>query len=162
LLISTLWITPHESFQSISTSLHYPFPGNGFIALSLWINLLFTHWVFTGWLLILLRLLTSCGYLLLTTEFQSQSQSYVTTDGQSASLSWNKALTGAYDQICVTVRRFRDCWYGAPSLKRGRVCLLQCTIYNIFTIYMLLPKCIHNTYKVSVSPDSVRQIMSYL
>jgi hypothetical protein len=39
--------------------LHYPFPGNGVITLSLWINLLITHKVFTGWLLILLQLITS-------------------------------------------------------------------------------------------------------
>jgi hypothetical protein len=30
--------------------------------------------------------------------------SYVTTDGQSASLSWNKHPSGAYDQIFITVR----------------------------------------------------------
>jgi hypothetical protein len=39
--------------------------------------------------LILLQLLTFRGYLLPTTH--SESESYVTTDGQSASLSWNKA-----------------------------------------------------------------------
>jgi hypothetical protein len=49
----------------------------------------------------------------------SQSQSYITTDGQSASLS------GSYDQIFITVRQLRVCWYGAPSLTRGRVCRLQ-------------------------------------
>jgi hypothetical protein len=50
---------------------------------------------------------------------QSQIQSYVTTDGQSASLSW------AYGQNFITVRRLRVCWCGALSLTRRRVCRLQ-------------------------------------
>jgi hypothetical protein len=32
---------------------------------------------------------------------------------------------GAYDQILITVRQLRVCWFGAPSLTRGRVCHLQ-------------------------------------
>jgi hypothetical protein len=36
-----------------------------------------------------------------------------------------KPPSGAYDQIFITVRRLRVCWYGAPSLTRERVCLLQ-------------------------------------
>jgi hypothetical protein len=47
----------------------------------------------------------------------------------------------------------------APSLTRTGLCF---TKYNIFTFYMLLHECIYNIYKVSVSPDSVQQIMSYL
>jgi hypothetical protein len=31
--------------------------------------------------------------------YESEPESYVTTDGQSASVSWNKAPSGAYDQI---------------------------------------------------------------
>jgi hypothetical protein len=42
-----------------------------------------------------------------------------------------KPSSGAYDQIFITVRQLRVCWYGAPSLARGQVCLLQCTMYNI-------------------------------
>jgi hypothetical protein len=55
---------------------------------------------------------------------QSQSQSYVTTDSQSASLSWNKAsIWGLIPDhyYCQTVS---GCWCGALSLKRGWVCLL--------------------------------------
>jgi hypothetical protein len=44
---------------------------------------------------------------------KSQSQSYITTDGQSASLSWNKA----YAQIIVTVRHLR-CLHVGHSLWR--------------------------------------------
>jgi hypothetical protein len=43
-----------------------------------------------------------------------------------------KPHSGAYDQIFITFTQLRVCWYGAPSLTRGQVCLLQCTIYNIF------------------------------
>jgi hypothetical protein len=42
-----------------------------------------------------------------------------------------KPRSGAYDQIFITFTQFRVCWYGAPSLTRGRICLLQCTMYNI-------------------------------
>jgi hypothetical protein len=56
---------------------------------------------------------------------RQSSQSRVTTDGQSASLSWNKVPSGAYDQIFITVRQLLVCWCGALSLTRGRVCRLQ-------------------------------------
>jgi hypothetical protein len=62
-----------------------------------------------------------------------------------------KHPSGAYDQIFITVRQLRVSWYGEPALTRGRACLLQCTIYNIFTFYMLLPECIYNIYKAFVS-----------
>jgi hypothetical protein len=32
---------------------------------------------------------------------------------------------GAYDQILIIVSQLRVCWFGAPSLTRGRVCRLQ-------------------------------------
>jgi hypothetical protein len=54
-----------------------------------------------------------------------QSQSYVTTDSQCSSLSWCQPAFWAQDQIFVTVRHFRVCCCGAPSLMRGRVCRLQ-------------------------------------
>jgi hypothetical protein len=64
--------------------------------------------------------------------------SYITTDGQSASLSWNKApIRGLRPVFLINVRQLRACWCRAPSLTRGRVCLLLCTMYNIFAFYML-------------------------
>jgi hypothetical protein len=36
-----------------------------------------------------------------------------------------KHPSGACDQIFITVRRLRVCWYGAPSLTRERFCRLQ-------------------------------------
>jgi hypothetical protein len=51
--------------------------------------------------------------------------SYVMTDVPSASLSWNKAPIGAYDETFITVRQLKVCWFGALSLTRARVCRLQ-------------------------------------
>jgi hypothetical protein len=62
-------------------------------------------------------------------RLQSQSQSYVTTDGQSASLSWNKAPTWGLRPdlyFCMTVAGFLK--WGALSLTRGRVCRLTVTV----------------------------------
>jgi hypothetical protein len=39
----------------------------------------------------------------LLSESESESESDVTTDSQSASLSWNKAPSGAYDQIFISI-----------------------------------------------------------
>jgi hypothetical protein len=36
-----------------------------------------------------------------------------------------KHPSGAHDQIFITVRQLRVCWYGALSLMRGRVCRLR-------------------------------------
>jgi hypothetical protein len=36
-----------------------------------------------------------------------------------------KHPSGSYDQIFIIVWQLRGCWFGAPSLTRGRVCRLQ-------------------------------------
>jgi hypothetical protein len=72
--------------------------------------------------ILLLSCLSRCR---LATISELQSQSYVMTDGQSASLSCVKHPSGTQDQIFITVRRQRVCWCGAPSLTRGRVCRVQ-------------------------------------
>jgi hypothetical protein len=36
-----------------------------------------------------------------------------------------KHPSGAYDQIFIIVWQLRVCWFGAPSLTRGRVCRLK-------------------------------------
>jgi hypothetical protein len=66
-----------------------------------------------------------------TTELQSQSQSYITTDGHLASLSWCQAPIWDPRPIflllsLIIFRQLRVCWCGAPSLTRGWVCNLQC------------------------------------
>jgi hypothetical protein len=78
--------------------------------------------------MLLFRLLSyaeHCRSLTIDYSLNTEWVSYITTDGQSASLSWYQDPSGAYDQILFTVRHLRVCRYGAPSLTRGRFCLLQ-------------------------------------
>jgi hypothetical protein len=56
---------------------------------------------------------------------RSRSRSHIATDGQSVSKSWCRAPSGVHDQIYITVWQLRSCFCGAPSLTRGRVCLLN-------------------------------------
>jgi hypothetical protein len=59
-------------------------------------------------------------------DSESESESYITTDGQSASLSWNKApVWGLWPDFyyCQTVGGLLI--WGAFSLTRGQVCRLQ-------------------------------------
>jgi hypothetical protein len=51
----------------------------------------------------------------------TQSQSHVTTDGQSVGLSWCRAPSGAHNQILIVFWKLQSCQLGAPSLTRGRV-----------------------------------------
>jgi hypothetical protein len=48
----------------------------------------------------------------------------ITTPAQSISKSWRRAPSGAHDQIFIALWQLRSCFCGAPSLTRGRVCLL--------------------------------------
>jgi hypothetical protein len=43
---------------------------------------------------------------------------------QSVSKSWCRVPFGDHDQIFITVCHLRSCFCGAPSLTRGRICLL--------------------------------------
>jgi hypothetical protein len=80
----------------------------------------------------------------------SQSQSYVATDGQSASLSWNKApIWGLRPDLycCLTVTGF---WCRALSLTRRRICHLPesqsevVSLLSVCTIYILhVIKCMY-------------------
>jgi hypothetical protein len=90
---------------------------------------------FTEQIMPILRILCYNGSLMnpsqRRTSLNTTSQSYITTDGQSASLSWYQGYLGLMTRFfhCQTIAGFL---YGAPSLTRGRVCLLQSTIYNTF------------------------------
>jgi hypothetical protein len=66
----------------------------------------------------------------------SQSQRYATTDGQSVSLSWCQAPIWDLRPDFL-FWQLRVCSCGAPSLTRGRVCLIQCSIYLHFTRYYM-------------------------
>jgi hypothetical protein len=65
---------------------------------------------------------------ILLTNQNSQSQSYLTTDGQSANLSRCQATIRASDQIFflfeIFFRQLRVCYFVTPYLTRGRVCNL--------------------------------------
>jgi hypothetical protein len=50
-----------------------------------------------------------------------------------------KHLSGAYDQIFITVRQLRACWCGAYSLTRGRVCHLQLQLVLASTVDLVAP-----------------------
>jgi hypothetical protein len=56
---------------------------------------------------------------------QIQSQSHVTTDGQSVSMSWYWAPSGSRNQMFITVWRLLLCLCGEPSLTRGWFCRLS-------------------------------------
>jgi hypothetical protein len=87
----------------------------------------------------------------------SQSQSCVTTDGQSASLRV-KPPSGAQDQIFITVRQLRLCWYGEPYLTRGRVCSLPLLL--VFASAVILryeSRGTHGHILLSQIPDSPNQ-----
>jgi hypothetical protein len=55
----------------------------------------------------------------------AESESYVTTNGQPASLSWNKAPIWSLRSDIHYFWQLRVCWFGAPSLTTGWVCPLQ-------------------------------------
>jgi hypothetical protein len=74
---------------------------------------------------IFFRLDTTLELFWLSTDLSLQSQIYVTTEGQSASLSWCHALIWDLRPDFITVRQLRVCWYGALSLTREWVCRLQ-------------------------------------
>jgi hypothetical protein len=60
-----------------------------------------------------------CSLANCDSDCSSQSQNYVTTDGQSASVSWCQAARAAQNEIFVTVRQLRVCsWEGGCPLWR--------------------------------------------
>jgi hypothetical protein len=59
-----------------------------------------------------------------SSKLELESESHVTTDGQSTSRPVCPGIehpSGAYDQIFITLWQLRFCFCGAPSLTRGRV-----------------------------------------
>jgi hypothetical protein len=61
-----------------------------------------------------------------------QSQSHITTDDQSVSASWFRALSGAHDQMLITVWQLLFCRYRAPPLMRGGsvICLSHLNCFS--------------------------------
>jgi hypothetical protein len=72
-------------------------------------------------------------------QLRTQSQSYITTDSQLASLSWCQALNWDPRSIfpsLIIFRHLRVCWCGAPSLTKGRVCSFQLLLGIISTVFL--------------------------
>jgi hypothetical protein len=67
---------------------------------------------------------------------KSQSQSYIATAGRSISKSWCRAPSGTHDQIFIVVWQLRSCFCGAPSLTRGRVCLLYMLLVLASAVFL--------------------------
>jgi hypothetical protein len=63
------------------------------------------------------------------------SQSHIATDGQSVSKSWCRVPSGAHGQIFIAVWQLRSCFCGAPSLTRGRVCLLYMLLALVSAVF---------------------------
>jgi hypothetical protein len=58
--------------------------------------------------------------------YEPESESHITTDGRSASLSWNEASDRGLRSDFLTARKLRVCWCGALSMTRGLVCRWNC------------------------------------
>jgi hypothetical protein len=93
-------------------------------------------WYFGGIYLFRLQ-----GWRVSQRKNQSQRQSYITTDSQSASPSWCQAPTWDPRQIfpflsLIIFIQLRVCWCGTPSLKKGWVCNLQSNEANSMSRYI--------------------------
>jgi hypothetical protein len=70
-----------------------------------------------------------------STRESSQSQSHISTDGQSISKSWCRPPSGAHEQIFITLWQLWSCFSGAPTLTRERVYLL----YMLLALASVVP-----------------------
>jgi hypothetical protein len=69
---------------------------------------------------------------------QLQSQSYLTTDGQSAGLSYHlrPATNFSFTSMKIIFRQFQDCYYGVPSMMRGWVSNLQLLLWLANAVFL--------------------------
>jgi hypothetical protein len=97
---------------------HSPFPVNGFYAETVKVSLNHT--------LLISYIKSSLHSRPYRTELSELNLSLMLRPMVSRPVCLGiKQPSGAYDQIFITVRQLRVCWYGALSLTRGQVCRLQ-------------------------------------
>jgi hypothetical protein len=132
LWLTWFWFTSHSllSYECITTNLN-------------------DDWILTDWL----GSAYYCDWL--TTDSEScQSQSCVTTDGQSASLSWRQAPIWDLRPIFFLTAAGLLMWGALSDERTG----LSFTVYNVQYIYILHVitwMYIHSRQNASVCPGSV-------
>jgi hypothetical protein len=72
---------------------------------------------------------------------QSQSQSHITTDGQSVCLGVKSNLGLLTRDIFFSGSKLRSCLCGASSLTRGRVCHLLVLVDTVYSRSWSLSSC---------------------
>jgi hypothetical protein len=91
-------------------------------SLIIWENVMFLLLKFLYWFTIMQDLMAY------TSVWSAKVKSYLTTNTQSASLSWFQATIRTRDKFSFlhesVVTQLRLCYFMAPSLTRGRVCIL--------------------------------------
>jgi hypothetical protein len=66
-------------------------------------------------------------------NFFSQSQSYITTDGQSVIMSWCRAQSGTFDQRYFFFPKLLSCLFLGRPLTRGRICHLSVFVNTVYS-----------------------------
>jgi hypothetical protein len=106
-----------------STSLRCPFPGNGFITVPLnYSTFKSSDHTKSSWHSLIPFLLSPSTTHSLNSDLRHSSQSNVTTDGHSASLSWNKAPIWALRPDLYYCHAVAGLLVWGALLTRGRVC----------------------------------------
>jgi hypothetical protein len=81
-------------------------------------------------------LLYGCSLRMTWMRLLLTSQSHIAIDSQSISNFLCRAPSVAHDQIFIALWQLRSCFYGAPSLMRGRVCLLYMLLALAIVVFL--------------------------
>jgi hypothetical protein len=92
---------------------------------------------------------------------RSKSKSKLHYDWRSVSKSWCRAPFGAHDQIFITVWQLRSCFCGAPSLTRGRFCLLYMLLALASAVFLGSESFATHEYKKKLDASSCPLITSW-
>jgi hypothetical protein len=81
-------------------------------------------------------LMSHVNAISLDLKYIHRTISNTTTHGRSISKSWCRAPSGAHDQIFIIVWQLWFCFCGAPSLTRGRDCLLYMLLALVSAVFL--------------------------